>query len=115
MGLAVVGTLFGIGHFGGLNETLFGLDNESEIITESYYDGSYSTGYDNEITFRGRNPNSDGYILQGDIVLERVISGKTDSFYLFNKGGVEYVSTSKNGPYYRLSHRMTINNIDYKY
>lgn len=115
LGLAVLGALFGIGHFGGLHETLFGSDNDSEIISESYYDEPYSNGNYGEISFRGNNTNSDGYISKGTISLERVYSGKSDSFYLFNKGGVDYVSTTKSGPYIRLSRRMTINNIDYKY
>ncbi len=59
--------------------------------------------------------NSDGYIYKGTITLTRVVSGKQERFYLFNKGGVDYVSTSKRGPYYRLARRMTINNIEYKY
>lgn len=59
--------------------------------------------------------NSDGYIYKGTITLTRVVSGKQERFYLFNKGGVDYVATSKSGPYYRLARRMTINHIDYKY
>lgn len=59
--------------------------------------------------------NSDGYIYKGTIYLTRVASGRQDQFYLFNKRGVDYVATSKSGPYYRLARRMTINNIDYKY
>ncbi|MBD5275398.1 MAG: hypothetical protein HDS37_04775 [Bacteroides sp.] len=59
--------------------------------------------------------NSDGYIYKGTIYLTRVASGRQDQFYLFNKRGVDYVAISKRGPYYRLAHRMTINNIDYKY
>ena len=58
--------------------------------------------------------NSDGYIYKGTIYLTRVASGIRDQFYLFNKGGVDYVATSKSGPYYRLANRMKINNIDYK-
>lgn len=61
------------------------------------------------------NQNDDGYIYKGTIVLTRVVSGKQERFYLFNKGGVDYVAASKSGPYYRLARRMTINNIDYKY
>ncbi len=61
-----------------------------------------------------RDRNSDGYIYKGTITLTRVVSGRRDTFYLFNKGGVDYVATSKSGPYYRLRHRMTINGIDYK-
>lgn len=64
-------------------------------------------------SFRGSN--SDGYIYKGAILLTRIVSGKKDLFYLFNKRGVDYVATSKNGPYYKLSRRMTINNIDYNY
>lgn len=117
LGLAVVGALFGIGHFGGLHDSIFGSDNSPKEITESYYDyeDSYSSLSGSQITFRGHDTNSDGYIPKGTISLERVSSGIHDSFYLFNKGGVDYVSTSKSGPYLRLSRRMTINYIDYKY
>lgn len=59
--------------------------------------------------------NSDGYIYKGTINLTRIVSGRQERFYLFNKGGVDYVATSKRGPYYRLARRMTINHIDYKY
>ena len=59
--------------------------------------------------------NSDGYIYKGTITLTRVASGRQERFYRFNKGGVDYVATSKSGPYYRLARRMTIDNIDYKY
>lgn len=60
-------------------------------------------------------PNDDGFIYKGTITLTRVVSGKRETFYLFNKRGVDYVATSKYGPFYRLQSRMTINNIDYKY
>lgn len=60
-------------------------------------------------------PNDDGFIYKGTITLTRVVSGKRDSFYLYNKRGVDYVATSKYGPFYRLQSRMTINGIDYKY
>lgn len=59
--------------------------------------------------------NSDGYIYKGTITLTRVASGRQERFYIFNKGGVDYVATSKSEPYYRLARHMTINNIDYKY
>lgn len=58
LGLAVVGALFGVGHFGGLHETLFGSKHETETVAESYYEDSYSystTGYGNEISFRGKH------------------------------------------------------------
>jgi hypothetical protein len=61
------------------------------------------------------NRNSDGYIYKGTITLTRVVSGRQERFYLFNKDEVDYVATSKSGPYYRLARRMTINNVDYKY
>ena len=115
LGLAAIGALFGIGHFGGLHDTLFSSDNETKITTSSYYSSSESTGYGSEISFRGHNTNSDGYIYKGTITLTRVTSGIQESFYHFNKSGTDYVATSKNGPYYRLAHRMTINYIDYKY
>lgn len=115
LGLAAIGALFGIGHFGGLHETFFGNDNKTEITTSSYYSDSESTGYGGEVTFRGRDTNSDGFIYKGTINLTRVISGIQDQFYHFNKKGVDYVATSKSGPYHRLSHRMTISYIDYEY
>lgn len=46
-------------------------------------------------------PNDDGFIYKGTITLTRVVSGKRDMFYLFNKRGVDYVATSKYGPFYR--------------
>lgn len=61
------------------------------------------------------NQNSDGYIYKGTIILTRVVSGQRETFYLFNKRGVDYVAKTKRGPYYRLARRMTINHIDYKY
>lgn len=67
----------------------------------------------NSPSFRGTN--SDGYIYKGTITLTRITSGTTETFYHFNKGGVDYVATSKRGPYYRLARRMTINYINYKY
>lgn len=60
-------------------------------------------------------PNDDGFIYKGTIILTRVVSGIREKFYLFNKRGVDYVATSKSGPFYRLQSRMTINGIDYKY
>lgn len=59
--------------------------------------------------------NSDGYIYKGTITLTRVVSGNRETFYLFNKGGVDYVAKSKSGPFYRLARRMNINGVDYKY
>lgn len=115
LGLAAIGALFGIGHFGGLHDTFFGSDNETEITTSHYYSGSESTGYGSEISFRGHNTNSDGYIYKGTINLTRVVSGIQDNFHHFKKGGVDYVASSKSGPYLPLSHRMTINHIDYEY
>lgn len=66
-----------------------------------------------ECSAANQNHNSDGYIYKGTIILRRVSSGIGDKFYLFNKKGVDYISTSKRGPYYRLMKRMKINNIDY--
>lgn len=59
--------------------------------------------------------DSDGYIYKGTITLTRIVSGKRETFYHFNKRGVDYVAKYKKGPYYRLERRMTINHIDYKY
>lgn len=37
LGLAVIGALFGFGHFGGLHETFFGSDNKYARQNNSYY------------------------------------------------------------------------------
>lgn len=37
LGLAVIGTLFGIGHFGGLHKTFFGANNKPALPTQSYH------------------------------------------------------------------------------
>lgn len=58
---------------------------------------------------------SDGYIYKGTITLTRVVSGQKETFYHFNKRGVDYVAKSRRGPYYKLERRMTIGHIDYKY
>lgn len=70
LGLAVVGVLFGIGHFGGLHETVFGSDNEYKSInvSESYSDDTYSTGYGSEISFLGKAPNDGTYTRTGSTV-----------------------------------------------
>lgn len=48
LGLAVIGALFGFGHFGGLHETFFGSDNKPERLTQSYITpvSSVSTEYE---------------------------------------------------------------------
>ncbi|MBD5309708.1 MAG: hypothetical protein HDS10_04695 [Bacteroides sp.] len=71
-------------------------------------DGAYNSS---SPSFRGTD--SDGYIFQGTIELMRVGSGNVDVFYHFKKGTISYVSTSKSGPYIKLSKRLKINNIDY--
>ncbi len=35
LGLAAIGALFGIGHFGGLHDTVFGNDNKTEITANT--------------------------------------------------------------------------------
>jgi hypothetical protein len=66
----------------------------------------------NAISFLG-NANSDGYIPDGTIKLERTISGTTDTFKLFSKDGHDYVLV--NGSYIRVDGvgTVTINNIKY--
>lgn len=66
----------------------------------------------NAISFLG-NANSDGYIPDGSIKLERTISGTTDTFKLFSKDGHDYVFV--NGSYIRVDGvgTVTINNIKY--
>lgn len=47
-----------------------------------------------EISFKGVLPpdnNSDGYIPDGKIMLERTESGNTDTFKVYNKDGGQYV------------------------
>ena len=57
LGLAIIGALIGIGHFGDLHKTLFGSEKESKIKTDSYYkndfDDSYSEEYQSDISFKG--------------------------------------------------------------
>lgn len=65
------------------------------------------------VSFHGTR--DDGFIHKGRVELKRVGSRKPESFYLFNKGGVDYVAKKMSGPYYRLERRMTIENIDYTY
>lgn len=70
----------------------------------------------NNVTFRGNNPpnaNSDGYIPDGQVTLERTISGTTNTFKCFTKDGHDFVY--KNGQYIRIdgSGTVTINNIKY--
>ena len=54
LSLAVIGALFGIGHFGGLHETFFGSDNKSERLTQSHYtpvssvSAEYEEAYEHE-------------------------------------------------------------------
>lgn len=62
----------------------------------------------------GSNYNSDGYIYKGEIYLTRVVSGKKEKFYLFNKGGVDYIGNNTKRPFARLTNPMTISGIKYR-
>lgn len=66
----------------------------------------------NAISFLGSS-KSDGFIPDGTIKLERTISGTTDTFALFTKGGHEYVKV--NGCFIQIdgSGTVNINNIKY--
>ena len=66
----------------------------------------------NAISFLGSS-KSDGFIPDGTIKLERTISGTTDTFDLFTKGGHEYVKV--NGCFIQIdgSGTVNINNIKY--
>lgn len=85
----------------------------------------YTCGGDGCVVVTMLNPNysnvsfhgtcDDGYIYKGKIELRRAGGSKKDSFYLFNKRGVDYVATSKNGPYHKLENRMVIGKITYIY
>ena len=76
---------------------------------------TYAGIADNTCAAASYDYNADGYIYKGSITLTRVASGRQESFYLFNKRGVDYVAKSKHGPYYRLARRMVIDNVEYKY
>lgn len=93
------------------------LDSEASEATSIEMAAETSLEAPVELAVSGESdgPNDDGYIYKGRITLTRVVSGIRESFYLYNKGGVDYVAPSKNGPFYRLRSRMTINGIDYKY
>ncbi|MBD5275399.1 MAG: hypothetical protein HDS37_04780 [Bacteroides sp.] len=83
LSLAVIGALFGIGHFGGLHETFFGSDNKSEIVTTSYYNETYSPSsyeYGHEITFRGKNVRDLlGVTVQGLYPPQMAMNGRNPS------------------------------------
>ena len=88
-------------------------------IDISNFDGDIDTdvNYDvpdqgNSISFLG-NSKSDGFIPDGKVKLERTISGITDTFDLFTKGGHEYVKV--NGCFIQIdgSGTVNINNIKY--
>lgn len=57
LGLAIVGALFGFGHFGGLHDSLFGSGNKTEKVAATYYvndyEETYSGGYNGDISFKG--------------------------------------------------------------
>ena len=61
----------------------------------------------------GANENADGYIPDGNITLERTISGSTDSFPHYTKDGHDFVKVG--GRYIQVDggNTVTINNIKY--
>lgn len=72
-----------------------------------------SNSYDGyNVTF-GASENSDGYISQGNISLERTVSGTSDSFDHYTKNGHEYVKVGNN--YIRIDkgNTVTIKGIKY--
>ncbi len=71
---------------------------------------------ENEISFKGhlpRNHNSDGYIPDGNITLERTESGNTDTFKVYNKDGGQYVH--EGGKWIRVDGGGTVNIKGVKY
>lgn len=91
-------------------------------VQESYHEHSSSqinlSQMDDHIAFRGKddlppNANSDGYIPDGKVSLNSVISDKTETFKLYNKEGHDYALY--HGRYYRIdgSGTVTIGGIKY--
>ena len=71
---------------------------------------------ENNISFKGVLPpdnNSDGYISNGKITLERTISGKTDTFKVYNKDGGQFVH--EGGKWIRIDGSGTVNIMGVKY
>lgn len=59
------------------------------------------------------NENSDGFIRQGSISLERTVSGSTDSFAHYTKDGHDYVKVGSSYIQVDSGKTVTINNISY--
>ena len=57
------------------------------------------------------NENSDGFIRQGSISLERTVSGSTDSFAHYTKDGHDYVKVGSSYIQVDSGKTVTINNI----
>ncbi len=67
-------------------------------------------GYVNSLTFRN---NGDGNVYEGTIYMNRTISGRKDSFPLYNYRGTNYVKVGNSYVNISGSGTVTINNIIY--
>lgn len=90
----------------------FDLSDEDFVASNNYGNNSYLTNDGYNVSF-GSSANSDGYIHQGNISLERTISGITDSFPHYTKGGADFVKIGNS--YIRIDSgtTVTIKNVKY--
>lgn len=88
-------------------------DNDIDFdASDNYGNNSYLTNDGYNVSF-GSSDNSDGYIHQGNISLERTISGITDSFPHYTKDGADFVKIGNS--YIRIDSgtTVTIKNVKY--
>ena len=85
---------------------------DMEFDHNDYILNHQDDSYYNNISFHG-NENSDGYIPDGKISLERTISGNTDTFEHYTKNGHDYVKVGNKYIQIDKGNTVTINNIKY--
>ena len=83
------------------------MDFDNQLTLGSDYDNGYNVSF-------GASENSDGYIPDGTISLERTISGDSDSFPHYTKDGHDYVKLGP-GNYVRIDQGNTVNLRGVKY
>lgn len=72
------------------------IDDDIDDIDDDFDDVDDADEIDddvNDVAFgqRPTNANSDGYIPDGSVTLERTLSGTEDTFKVYSKGGHKYV------------------------
>lgn len=91
----------------------FDIDVDADIDSDCQYTFDSDSDYGYNIAF-GASENSDGYIPDGTISLERTISGGSDSFPHYTKDGHDYVKLGP-GNYVRIDQGNTVNLRGVKY